>query len=415
MKPGERMSEDADQSHAGTPRPDATPWGLLALLMAMTAIGPLALNIVVPVLPKLTAVFAADAHTIQLAVSLFLAGLAVAQLLVGPLSDRFGRRPVALGGLIATAAASLAAIVVDNAGLFIGARVLQAFGAATGVVVGRAVIRDLFDRDRSASMIGLVATAMVVAPMISPLVGGILDTAFGWQSIFLFTAAVTVAVLAWAAMALPETRDRHPPSPGGFIADARVLAGSIAFNGYVMCAAFGSGTFFALLGGGPHIVVTLMGRSSAEYGVWFAISAIGYMSGNFTASRLSIRFGVERMILLGLVTETIGVALSIVLSYAHAWGPAVVFLPQIVTAFGNGVMLPNAIAGAVSVRPQAAGTASGVLGCVQMAVGAGFVQLGGIVLTNAATALPVALLMAASVAAFAASYFMVPAVKRDDA
>jgi DHA1 family bicyclomycin/chloramphenicol resistance-like MFS transporter len=382
--------------------------------MAMTAIGPLALNIVVPVLPKLTAAFAADAHTIQLAVSLFLAGLAVAQLLVGPLSDRFGRRPVALGGLIVTAIASLAALAVDNAGLFIGARILQAFGAATGVVVGRAVIRDLFDRDRSASMIGLVATAMVVAPMISPLVGGILDTAFGWKSIFLFVAGATIAVLAWAATALPETRDRHPPSPGGFIADARVLAGSVAFNGYVMCAAFGSGTFFALLGGGPHIVVTLMGRSTAEYGVWFAISAIGYMSGNFTASRLSIRFGVERMILLGLVMETIGVALSIALSYAHAWGPAVVFLPQMFTAFGNGVMLPNAIAGAVSVRPQAAGTASGVLGCVQMAVGAGFVQLGGIVLTHAATPLPVALLMAASVAAFAASYFMVPAAKRDD-
>jgi DHA1 family bicyclomycin/chloramphenicol resistance-like MFS transporter len=305
------MPNSPDQNHAGASPPDETPWGLLALLMAMTAIGPLALNIVVPVLPKLTAAFAADAHTIQLAVSLFLAGLAVAQLLVGPLSDRFGRRPVALGGLIVTAVASLAAIVVDNAGLFIGARILQAFGAATGVVVGRAVIRDLFDRDRSASMIGLVATAMVVAPMISPLVGGLLDTAFGWQSIFLFVASVAIAVLAWAATALPETRDRHPPSPGGFLADARVLAGSIAFNGYVMCAAFGSGTFFALLGGGPHIVVTLMGRSTAEYGVWFAVSSIGYMSGNFTASRLSMRFGVERMILLGLVMETIGVALSI--------------------------------------------------------------------------------------------------------
>jgi MFS transporter, DHA1 family, multidrug resistance protein len=414
MTPVDRMSDIRDRSRAGAPPSDGTPWGLLTLLMAMTAIGPLALNIVVPVLPKLAAVFAADAHTVQLAVSLFLAGLAVAQLLVGPLSDHFGRRPVALGGLIVTAAASLAAMVVDNAGLFITARVLQAFGAATGVVVGRAVIRDLFDRDRSAAMIGLVATAMVVAPMISPLVGGILDTAFGWRSIFLFVTGATIAVLAWAAATLPETRDRHPPSPGGFVADARVLAGSLAFNGYVMCAAFGSGTFFALLGGGPHIVITLMGRSTAEYGVWFAISAIGYMSGNFTASRLSIRLGVERMILLGLVLETIGVALSTVLSYAHAWGPAVVFLPQMFTAFGNGVMLPNAIAGAVSVRPQAAGTASGVLGCVQMAIGAGFVQLGGLVLANAATPLPVALLMAASVAAFAVSYFILPAVTRDD-
>jgi MFS transporter, DHA1 family, multidrug resistance protein len=410
-----RMSTSPDDRRARASRSDETPWSLLALLMAMTAIGPLALNIVVPTLPKLRAIFSADAHTVQLSVSLFLAGLAVAQLLVGPLADRFGRRPVALGGLMVTAAASLAALAVDSAGLFIAARVLQAFGAATGVVVGRAVIRDLFDRDRSAAMIGLVATAMVVAPMISPLVGGILDTAFGWQSCFLFIAAVAIAVLAWAATTLPETRDRHPPSPGGFLADARSLAGNLAFNGYVMCATFGSATFFAFLGGGPHVVITLMGRSSAEYGVWFAISALGYMSGNFVASRLSMRHGVERMILGGLVLETIGVTLSIALSYAHAFGPAVVFLPQIVTSFGNGVMLPGAIAGAISVRPQAAGTASGVLGCVQMAVGAAFVQLGGTVLMNAASPLPVALLMAASVAVFAlAQVFMVPAAGTAD-
>lgn len=408
------MTPDADQPSRTMPS-NRTPWGLLALLMAMTAIGPLALNIVVPALPKLTAIFAADAHTIQLAVSLFLVGLAVAQLLVGPLADRFGRRPVAIGGLILTAAASLAAIVVGSVGLLIGMRILQACGAATGIVVGRAVIRDLFDRDRSAAMIGLVATAMVVAPMVSPLVGGILDTAFGWQAVFLFISAAAILVLAWAAIALPETRDRHPASPGGFLGDARFLFGNAAFNGHVLCAAFGSATFFAFLGGGPHIVITLMGRSSAEYGVWFAISALGYMMGNFAASRLSMRYGLERMILIGLVLQCVGVALSTGFSFAHAWGPAVVFLPQTIISFGNGVMLPNAIAGAVSVRPHAAGTASGVLGFVQMAIGAAFVQLGGIVLAQALSPLPIAILMAAAVVIYAAAFFaLVPAADGDD-
>ena len=149
----------------------------------------------------------------------------------------------------------------------------------------------------------------------------------------------------------------------------------------------------------------MMGRSSAEYGVWFAVSSIGYMSGNFAASRLSVRVGVDRMILWGLAIEVVGTVASMALAFAHDFGPAVVFLPQIITSFGNGIMLPNAIAGAVSVRPQAAGTASGVLGCVQMAIGAAFVQLGGLVLLDAHTAFPMAALMAAVVFAYALTFF----------
>lgn len=390
-----------------TARALQTPWRLLALLMAMTAIGPTSLNIIVPALPKLTSIFAADPDTIQLAVSLFLVGLAAAQLVIGPLSDRFGRRPVALAGLALTGIGSLVAIVTPNATTFILARVLQAVGAATGIVIGRAVIRDLFDRERSASMMGLVATAMVVAPMVSPLIGGILEIAFGWRSIFVFLATVALTVLAWAAATLPETRGRHPShEAGGFLADLRRLVRSRLFHGYVLCATFGSCTFFAFLGGGAHVVVTMMGRSSAEYGFWFAISSIGYMAGNFTASRLSVRAGVDRMILWGLVIEAVGTVTAMTLSFAYQLGPAVVFLPQIITSFGNGVMLPNAIAGAVSVRPESAGTASGILGCVQMAVGAAFVQLGGLVVHGAHTPLPLAALMASVVVAYALAFFL---------
>ena len=183
----------------------ATPWRLLLLLMAMTAIGPTSLNIVVPAVPNLASRLATDVDTIQLTVSLFILGLAFAQLLLGPLSDRFGRRPVVLAGLSVTVAASLAAMAAETVGRLIVARMLQAIGASTGIVIGRAMIRDLFDRDRAAAMLGLVATAMVVAPMIGPLIGGMLDTVFGWESIFMFMAAAGLAVLAWAAMSLPET------------------------------------------------------------------------------------------------------------------------------------------------------------------------------------------------------------------
>jgi DHA1 family bicyclomycin/chloramphenicol resistance-like MFS transporter len=402
------VQQPAQRAEASSGRNAGTPWRLLGLLICMTAIGPTTLNILVPALPNLAVVLGTDAKTVQLAVSLYLIGLAAAQLLAGPLSDRFGRRPVALGGLALTAVMSLAALAVGDVASLIVVRVVQAVGAASGIVVARAIVRDLFERDRAAAMLGLVATAMVIAPTFGPLIGGLLETAFGWQSIFLFVAAASLAVLAWGATVLPETRRREPGGGGaaGLRGDLMALAKSASFHGYVLCAAFGSGTFFVFLGGGPHAVVTIMGRSSPEFGLWFAFSSVGYMAGNFLTSRLSMRFGVDRMIWWGLAIQGVGAAAAIALAaLAHRWGPAIIFLPQLIMGFGNGVMLPNAIAGAVSIRPQAAGTASGFLGCIQMTIGAAFVQLGGIVLVDATTVLPMALLVGAVVAGFALSLF----------
>jgi MFS transporter, DHA1 family, multidrug resistance protein len=401
------VDQPVPQAEAAPARDPDTPWRLLGLLICITAIGPTTLNILVPALPNLAKALGTDADTVQLAVSLYLIGLASAQLLAGPLSDRFGRRPVALGGLALTAVMSLAALAVGDVTSLIVVRIVQAIGAASGIVVARAIIRDLFERDRAAAMLGLVATAMVIAPTFGPLIGGLLETAFGWQSIFLFVAAASLAVLAWGARVLPETRRRDAAGGAtGYRGDLAALARSASFHGYVLCASFGSGTFFAFLGGGPHAVVTIMGRSPAEFGVWFALSSVGYMAGNFLTSRLSMRCGVDRMIRWGLGFEAVGAAAAIVLAaFAPAWGPAIIFIPQLVMGFGNGVMLPNAIAGAVSIRPQAAGTASGFLGCIQMTIGAAFVQLGGLVLVDAATVLPMALLLGGVVLGFALSLF----------
>ena len=187
--------------------------------MAMTAIGPATLNILVPALPGLITRLATDTGTVQLTLSLYLLSLATAQLLLGPLSDRFGRRPVVLAGLALAVLASLAAIATSSIGALIAARIVQAVGASTGIVIGRAIIRDLYERDRAAAMIGLVTTAMVIAPMIAPLVGGILDTAFGWEAIFLFIALFSGAVLLWAVVVLPETRPANAArAPGDAVA-----------------------------------------------------------------------------------------------------------------------------------------------------------------------------------------------------
>jgi DHA1 family bicyclomycin/chloramphenicol resistance-like MFS transporter len=376
----------------------AHPWRLLPLLMAMTAIGPLTLNILVPAMPGLAVTLQTDVAAVQLTLSLFLVGIAVSQLLLGPLSDRFGRRPVVLFGLALTAISSVGAIIVSTVGGLILARTIQALGASAGLVIGRAMVRDLYDRERAAAMIGWVMTVMVVAPMLSPMIGGLLDTIFDWRAIFIFIACVSFAVLIWAILKLPETRPDHITG-GGIVqmaSDMRSLLVSRSFNGFMLCAALGTAPFFTFLGGAPHVVVSIMGRSSAEYGFWFVSSALGYMLGNLAAAQLSPRFGVHAMILAGIIISIVGAAITTVLSLViPEGGPAIVFLPQFLISFGNGVLLPNAIAGAVSVRPQSAGAASGITGFTQMGLGAIAAQASSHVLADAASPLPMALMMLA--------------------
>jgi len=382
---------------------------LLALLMAMTAIGPLSLNILVPATPGLVATLDTDPATVQLTVSLYLLGLAVSQLALGPLSDRFGRRPVVIAGLLLTVVTSFAALLASSITGLIVARAFQSFGASTGLVIGRAIIRDLYDRERAASMIGWVASMMVVAPMVSPLIGGLLDTAFGWETTFIFVGLYALAVLAWVWWHLPETRPDHVTGGGlSYLAgEARALLTSRAFNAYVLAATLGSATFFAFLGGSPHVVIDLMGESSATYGAWFIVTAFGYMMGNLAAAKLSPRYGVHTMIRAGLVFELTGAILTIAaVCLFPLGGPATIFPPQFLISFGNGVLLPNSIAGAVSIRPHAAGTASGLIGFAQMATGALAAQVTSWIASLSSTALPMAVTVLIIGLAAMASYML---------
>ena len=382
---------------------------LLALLIAMAGVSSLSLNILVPALPGLAAKLAADPASVQLAVSLYLLGLAAAQLVFGPLADRFGRRPVVLAGLALATVASTTAMFAATITSLVVARIVQSLGASTGQTIGRAIIRDLYDREHAASMIGLVTSVVVLMPMVAPLIGGVLDTLFGWEAIFAFTAIVSFAIFAWAVLDLPETRNASlsPASPRHFRVDVGALAASPRFFGYALCAGLGSAPFFSFLGGAPHVVVTMLERTSAEYGVWFFIPAIGFMAGNFAVSRLTTRLGVDALIWCGIALTIAGCLLNVLVYVAlPGWEMATIFLPQIVVGFGNGLLLPTSIAGAVSIRPQVAGTASGMTGFIQMTVGAVAAQLGGHVVAQAADATPMLLLMlffgiATAVAVFA--------------
>jgi DHA1 family bicyclomycin/chloramphenicol resistance-like MFS transporter len=380
--------------HAALHRDGRTPWRLLGLLMTMTAIGSMSLNILVPAVPRLAELFSADVEIIQLTISLYIVGLALAQLMCGPLSDRFGRRPVILAGFALATCASLGAIIATSANMLILMRLLQAIGGATGVAIGRAIIRDLFGRDRSAQMLSLVASAMAVAPMVAPLIGGVLDRWFGWQAIFLFAASASLLVFGWTATTLPETRPDRAETQGGLITDLRMLASSGRYIGYVLVAALGCGAFFVFVGGGTHVVITMMHRSPTEYGAWFLAVSGGYIVGNIITSRLSMRYGVDRMLWLGILGELAGAAIGIALMFdVERLGLLAVVAAPTLISIGNGMLLPNAIAGAVSVRPLAAGAASGLLGCTQMLFGAVMAQVSGHLATGATTAWPIIIQM----------------------
>jgi DHA1 family bicyclomycin/chloramphenicol resistance-like MFS transporter len=245
-------------------------------------------------------------------------------------------------------------------------------------------------------MLGWVTMSVVAVPMFGPLIGGVLETWFGWRAIFLFVALASVLVLVWAFFALPETR---PPSPGAHSGqrlwkESRDLMLTPAFAGFVLCAAMISGPFYAVMGGSAHVVITQMGRSGTELGVWLVFSSLGYMAGNALAGRFSVHYGGNAMLWWGLFLEFAGTLVpAVCVALIPDAGPAWIFIPLFVVYVGNGMALPNAIAGAVSVRPSAAGTASGVTGFVQMGWGAVIAQLTAYPIAGVSSALALTLVM----------------------
>ena len=278
---------------------------MLLMLVAMTGVAPISLYMLVPALPVLATTFGGDIAIAQMTVSLYMVGIACSQLIMGPLSDKFGRRPVLLAGLALMVAASVGCSLAQTLPQLIAARFLQALGGATGMVVSRAIIRDLYSRDRISSMISLVIGVMMAAQMLSALVGGLLETAFGWRAIFYFITAASLSVAVLIAIALPETR-RDRGMSSSFRGDVGKLIRDRAFLGYVLCQVLASQIIFTFAGGGPYIVVTQMGRTTAEYGAWFATTGFAYLVGNLFCVRFAPRHSLEKLIWFGLALQFAG-------------------------------------------------------------------------------------------------------------
>ena len=377
----------------------------LILLTGLAAVGPFAMNIVVPAMPALARIFETPYGAMQLILSAYLAATALIQLVLGPLSDRFGRRPVILGSLLVYLAGTLVCAFAPTVEVLVAGRIVQAAGACGGLVIGRAIIRDLFSREKAASWMGYVTMAMVIAPMLAPLAGGYLFDAFGWQAMFWLSAGLGVAILAAALPHLHETRRRDAAANGGLSWGAVLaLVRDRCFCGYVIVISFASAMFFTFLGGAAYVVTEVFGRPASEFGTYFIVSAVGYMIGNFLSGRFAERFGPQRMISLGLVFAVLGLTLLWALSgIPHT---AALFLPMTVLAVSNGLTLPSATASAVSIRPELAGTAAGLAGSLQIGVGALGAFAVGLMQEGAMSAVPMMVIMTLGGAISAVGFVM---------
>jgi DHA1 family bicyclomycin/chloramphenicol resistance-like MFS transporter len=379
------------------------------LLVAMTGVAPISLYMLVPALPVLAATFGRDISIAQMTVSLFMVGIACSQLIMGPLSDKFGRRPVLLAGLGLMVVAGIGSIFAETLPQLIAARFFQALGGASGMVVSRAIIRDLYSRDRVGAMISLVIAVMMIAQMLSPLTGGLLEIAFGWRAIFYAITAGSLAVAVGIALALPETR-RVRIEGSNFRRDIGSLVRSRAFIGYVLCQVLASQIIFTFAGGGPYIVVTQMGRSSAEYGAWFATTGFAYLVGNLLCVRFAPRHSLEQLIWFGLALQLGGSVLNLVLSFTGVnQAPLWLFGIQMIVMAGNAFVMANSAAGAISVRPEAAGTASGAMGFLQQGIGSLVSQFGAYLGGHSTTTLPLTTaILIISIACASSMIFLVP-------
>ena len=376
-------------------------------LILITGISALNMSIFLPSLAAMTAYFETEYAVMQVSLSGYLAATAVLQIFVGPLSDRFGRRPILLGSLLIFVIATLGALFSTTVEAFLFFRILQA-AVATCMVLGRAVVRDIVPDAQAASMIGYVTMGMALVPMVGPMIGGALEQAFDWHATFVFLVLAGIGTLALVYYDLGETLAKGGM---GFRAQVRSypeLFRSPRFWGYVMCAAFASGAFFALLGGASFVGTTIFGLSPVWNGIALGAPAIGYAMGNFLSGRFSVRLGINKMALIGTGITIAGLGTSVLLTLEGLIHPLVFFGFCTFLGLGNGLILPNVMAGSISVRPHLAGTASGLGGAIMIGGGAALSQVAGSILTVESGTLPLQLIMlGTSMLAFLSVVFVV--------
>ncbi|WP_299190674.1 multidrug effflux MFS transporter [uncultured Litoreibacter sp.] len=375
-------------------------------LVLLAGVSAMNMSIFLPSLPAMTREFGTSYGVMQLSVSLYLACTALTQLFVGPISDKFGRRPVILAAIAIFVLATIGCMTATSIEVFLIFRMVQAT-VAVAMVVSRAIVRDMFSQEQSAAMIGYVTMGMSLVPMFAPAIGGLLDEAFGWRATFLFLILFGMALGTLCYFDQGETNRSGGMGFKAQLAEYPELFTSRRFWGYALAAAFSSGAFFAFLGGAPYVATEVYGMPSTAVGIFFGVPAVGYFFGNYISARLSVQIGIDRMIVIGGSILTLGMALSLLLTFA-GFGSAYLFFGFCTfVGIGNGMVLPNASAGLLSVRPHLAGTASGVGSAIMIGGGAALSALAGTLLQLGGGSYPLQwIMLISSVGCLAAIFYV---------
>ena len=360
-------------------------------MVAVTLTGPLSIHAFIPALPMVQRDFGMDAATTQFILSVTLFAMAGATLFYGPLSDRHGRRPVLLVGLGLFLIGTLGCALADDFATLVTGRFVQAGGAACGLVLARAIVRDVYGDDRLVKMMAYLTMAYVMGPMIAPVVGGTLADLFDWRAIFHMGLAIGVSVFILTAVATHETAPNIGVRSGGrfVVRDYVRLVRMPRFMGYVLHCGFISASFFATISAASFLMSEVLHRPAAEYGLWFMTLPAGYLLGNFAASRFSGRLSINATVVIGAFIALVPAIGFLIWVAVAPMSPLMLFLPCAIAGLGQGLSMPNAQSGAISVDPDLTGTASGVVMFTHLFLGAVGTQIMGFVADG--TAFPVAL------------------------
>ncbi len=369
-----------------------TPPHIITLVF-IAGLGALNMSILLPSLSQMTEYFDTEYAVIQLSVSAYFAVTAVLQLVIGPISDRFGRRPVVLGAIALFILASIGAVLSTSVEMFLTFRLMQGV-IVTGMVMSRAIVRDMVPQEEAASMIGYVTMGMSLVPMFGPMIGGVLQQAFDWHAVLLFVIASGLLTFVLCYRDLGETVRGNGMTFAQQVRTYPELFASPRFWGYVGASTFASGAFFAYLGGASFVSGDVYGLTPFWTGIALGAPAVGYGFGNFISGRYTTRYGINKMIYAGTLISTLGMGTSLLFSlFGIADGPFLFFGFSTFLGLGNGLVMPNAAAGMLSVRPHLAGTASGIGGSIMIAGGAFLSAFAGWTLSVESGALPLQLIM----------------------
>lgn len=369
---------------------------LIVLLAATSALGPAGMQIFLPAVPVIKKTFEVSNDIAQLTLSLSMLAIAFGTLFYGPLSDKYGRRPIMFLGIAITIIGSIFCWLADSITWLIVGRFIQAFGGAVGLVLARAIVRDVYGAEEAARVIATLVMVMVVVPMLSPALGGELLDRFGWESAFVVVAIASAIIFVLLIPGLPETLNDPVPFEGigSMLKTFLSLFESRAFCGYAFCVTFVSVVFFSFISAAPEIMVSVLNRPPTEYGYYFVMIPVGFMAGNYVARHFGRKMSIDKMIRVGASATIIGISFAIALQLAGIHDPFALFAPIAIATFGNGITLPNAQAAAINEFPQFAGSASGLTGFLQMSVSAIAAQLVAFIFNG--TVYPLLLLMLAA-------------------